>query len=313
MALNQVQLAHLRSVLDERDVRRIEDNARAAETIERRWKFKLHALFKQLTERTVAMIETFEGEVPSRQWFDLGNHVFKEVADLFLQHELDTTFIAARTGSPDFVRATSAPKWPSDTARIRALWDRWRHTGKLPGRTAKQAAAVKVLYIRRIQTLWQKRGKEFITGSPPTLGFDEKGAYWNPDAFDRESVKDAIEAEALVSRARASTIVETETTRYYNTTRLNIYNTMDNVIGYYFVCVRDHATTPWCLSRRHAVFMKGSALLGHNTPPCHWNCRSELLPLSKNNPAHRRLLDDMKLRAENRRFVPLPPGWNQAA
>lgn len=311
MALNQIQLAHLTAVLDERDVRQIEDNARIAERIEQRWRLRVRAMFERMNERVLDAIVSHNG---SPSWGNLGAVLFRDAADLFLQHEFETTVAAANTvGSPDYVRAARAPKWPNDTVRIRAQWDQWRRTGKLPGKTREQAAAVKVLYIRHIQTLWQKRGNEFIRGTPKTLGFDEAGMIWNPDAFDREKAKKAIEDEALVSRARASTIVETETTRYYNTTRVNAFNAMDNVVAYYFVCVRDHATTPWCLSRRHAVFTKGSALLSKNTPPCHWNCRSELLPLSKNNPAHRRLLDDPKLRAETRTFVPLPPGWNEAA
>lgn len=311
MALNQIQLAHLSSVLDVRDVRQIEDNARIAERIEHRWKFRVENLFERMNERVLDMIVERDG-APS--WDYLGTTLFREVAGLLMQHEFETTMAAANTvGSPDYVRASKGAKWPNDTARIRELWDRWRRTGKLPGRTREQAAAVKVLYIRRIQTLWQKRGAEFIRGTPKTLGFDEAGMVWNPDAFDRDAAKRAIQEEAKVSRARANTIVETETTRYYNNTRVNAFNAMDNVVGYYYVCVRDHATTPWCLSRRHAVFTKGTELLRKNTPPCHWNCRSELLPLSKNNPAHRRLLDDPKLRAETRRFVPLPPGWNEAA
>lgn len=316
MALNQQTLTHLARILGTRDANRIQVSAGVAEALERKWKLHFNGVFSRIIEGTLNLIENNGLDYDIRknsEW------MFSEIADALLEHELEVTTYAARTATlPEYVAiegvtmaAQRAPAWPSDTVRIRTLWDRWRRTGKLPGRTAAQAAAIKALYIRRVQTLMQRRASEFISGKPKAIGYNEKGTIWNPDAFDRVAAKMAIEEEARVSRARASTIIETETTRYYNTTRVNTYNAIDTVVGYYFICVRDHATTEWCLSRRHAVLMKTSPLLKRNTPPCHYNCRSELLPLSRLNPAHIKLLNDMSLRAENRVFVPLPPGWNQ--
>lgn len=316
MALNQQTLTHLRGVLGARDTYRIQVSAGVADAMERKWKRRFDKVFETIINGTLNL---FEWNGPDYNIKGNSDWIFSEIAEALLEHELDVTTYAARTATlPEYVAiegvtmaAQRAPAWPSDTVRIRTLWDRWRRTGKLPGRTAAQAAAVKALYIRRVQTLMQQRASEFIAGKPKAIGYNDKGTIWNPEAFDRAGAKRAIEDEARVSRARASTIIETETTRYYNTTRVNTYNAIDTVVGYYFICVRDHATTEWCLSRRHAVLMKTSPLLKRNTPPCHYNCRSELLPLSRLNPAHMKLLNDMSLRAENRVFVPLPPGWNQ--
>lgn len=304
MGLNQHTLTHLRAMLSEHDVRRIEDNARIAEALERRWLLRADRLFAELNERVLDAVEV-TGELPA-----LWGFVDHELGGFLLEHELVATETAARTVTPaEFVRAR-APKWPTKTARIRALWDQWRKTGALPGRTREQAAAIKVLYIRKMQQLWQDQGRQFIQGRPRVADVDEKGPVWNRDAFDREAARQAIENAAKVSRARARTIVETETTRYYNDTRLAFYATVDTVVGFLFVAVRDHATTKWCRSRNGVVFAAHSAELRKNTPPCHYNCRSELLPLSRLNPGHRKLLEDAKRRPENNHLVPLLPEWN---
>ncbi len=130
---------------------------------------------------------------------------------------------------------------------------------------------------------------------------------------DRAEWAPPREALEIAQSLPGFTIVETETTRHYNTTRVNTYNQIETVVGYLFVAVRDAATTKWCRSRNGMVVLKGTKEARASCPPCHWNCRSELLPLSRLNPAHRKLLENMSLRPENRVLVPLPDGWNQAA
>lgn len=317
MGLNQHTLAQLSKHLAGEDVRRIEDNARIAEALERRWLERADRLFGEINRRVLDVLEQ-TGELPD-SWAWLQH----ELGGFLLEHELMATETAARTITPAEYARMRLPKWPTKTERIRALWDRWRKTGALPGRTREQAAAIKVLYIRRVQFMWQNYGRQFIQGRPRVIDkdgrdvnrvnrdrTDKRGNVWNPDAFNREGAARAIEAEAKVSRARARTIVETETTRYYNDTRTTYYSSVESVIGYLFVAVRDHATTKWCRSRNGVVFIKGTDTLKKNTPPCHYNCRSELLPLSRLNPTHRKLLEDASRRAENNNLVPLMPHWN---
>ncbi len=323
MGLNRAVLIRLAEVLGAQDVRRIEDNARVAETVEQQWKRRFEELFAELLDDLLDTIEE-HGEV---RWH---TDLLERFGGLLLEHELYTTTAAANTVTPaEYVRAAKGDikKWPTDLVRIRQLWDQWRRTGKLPGRTAQQAAAIKTLYIRRVQQAWQRHGRDFIAGSPRVAGHQAasvkpvnevsdqgKAIIWNGGAFDRAGARQMLEHAFAVPKARANTIVETETTRYYNTTRINTYNTIDSVVAYLFVAVRDSATTKWCRSRAGVVFFKGSTGdkgLAHNTPPCHYNCRSELLPLSRLNPAHRRLLENESLWSTNRRLVPLLPEWNE--
>ncbi len=313
MGINLGALVNLATILPGEDVRRIEDNARVAEHIEQLWLIKLDEVLSSMTGEVLRhLAETGEIEIP--------DDIESKIGAFFLQHELATIRAASHTVTPaEYVRAASSEgtnkgKWPTDSIRIRQQWDEFRHTGKLPGHTRKQASSIKVIYIRRIQQWWQRSGKDFIRGAPKTNGQTPDGAIWNRDAFDREAARRAIQAEIAVPRARARTIVETETTRHYNTTRINTYNQIETVVGYLYVIVRDAGTTKWCRSRAGMVLLKADArLLNRNTPPCHWNCRSELLPLSRLNPAHRRLLEDLSLRPENRKLEPLPTGWNTAA
>jgi SPP1 gp7 family putative phage head morphogenesis protein len=46
--------------------------------------------------------------------------------------------------------------------------------------------------------------------------------------------------------------------------------------------------------------------LVHN---CHWNCRSEILPLTIHNPSHLKLIRDASRQRRNNRCEPLPAGW----
>lgn len=320
MAFGALIITRLAQLVGNEDALRIEHNARIAEHIEQEWKKRFDALFDALTEQLLTTLEA-SGDL---QW---PADLLERIGALLLEHELQTVVAATTTITPaEYVRAAAgrAPKWPTDIARIRALWDQWRHTGRLPGRTAEQARAVKTLYIRRVQHAWQTKGATFITGEKNRVagygakgtnknntGKGERAAVWNPDAFDRVSARAAIQQATRVSRARAYTIVETETTRYYNTVRINTYNAIDTVVAYLFICVRDAATTKWCKSRSGVVFFKATDLLRHNTPPCHYNCRSELLPLSRLNPAHRKLLENASNWAQNRALVPLLPEWNE--
>lgn len=307
--LNTRMIDWLRARLGSRDVDAIEANARAAQLLEESWLNKLDELFGEVLGEVLDSLAALGPD------YELPDDLEERIGGFLLEHQLEVTKAASHTVAPaEYIRAAKSTRWPSDLARVRALWDTWRHTGKLPGKTKKEASAIKALYIRRVNAVVQQRAREFFEGRPAKLpGSNQHHTHWNPSAFDREDARRALEAAAKVARDRARTIVETETTRYYNHTRTNVYDQVDSVAGYLFVCVRDAATTKWCKSRGGVVFFKGSDLLNKNKPPCHWNCRSELLPLSRLNPRHRQLLEDRSLWASNRRLVPLPPGWNESA
>jgi SPP1 gp7 family putative phage head morphogenesis protein len=204
--------------------------------------------------------------------------------------------------------STSTKPSPRTAKAVREAWDEYKKNGTMPKHAEVKGRQIKSLYIQKLQDLWKKNTQDFVEGHARLPNGD-----WNPDAFDKEKARKAIQVATKVSKSRARTIVETETTRYYNDARREFYDEIETVEGYLFAIVRDAATTKWCLSRGTKgglVFFKGSALLEKNTPPCHWNCRSELLPLSRLNPTHQKLLRDEDRWAKNNKLVPLPPGWN---
>lgn len=301
----QASLDELRTKLSAREVTQIERNARIADEVESHWKTKLGFVFAMLIDHILDSVVIEDGEAT----YAIPDDLEHQLAVFFLEHELSTVIAAEGTiAQPDYIRAAKKPKtprWPSNAARIRDMWDSFRRTGKVPGIAAVHARKIKKIFIKKVQKIFRENADDFIKG-------DSKPGYQNnPNAWNREEAKRAMERELKVAKARADMIVETETTRYYNDTRVDIYSNVNSVVGFLFVCIRDARTTPWCISRGGAVFTAGSPLLKKNTPPCHWNCRSELLPLSRLNPAHQKLLNDPRLRAENRAFVPLPEGWNE--
>jgi len=297
-------LNELRVVLGREDAERIERNARIAEAIEQRWKAKADDLFSAIIEKLLNDVERNGRPTTPTDLEEL-------LGSFFLEHEVATVIASERTIEPaafvNLAKTKRVEAWPNSIGKVHDLWNQWKRTGKLPNRTKKNAAKIRKVFIDRVQSFWRKHGADFIFGD------SRKGYKTNPDAWDREGARQKLEDALRVATSHARMIIETETTRYYNDTRRAYYDHVESVVGYLFICVRDARTTEWCRSRGGVVFTKGTALLTRNTPPCHWNCRSELLPLSRFNPAHMKIFEDKKLRAENRKLAPLPVGWAPSA
>lgn len=180
------------------------------------------------------------------------------------------------------------------------LWDRWRKKKVVRKKQQSYADRIKKAYIKKVQSVWKKYSEDFREGN---------------DA-DKEFIIDKVKKAAATVKPRAQTIVNTETTRYYNDTKLQIYDQSPDVTHYLFMAIRDFRTTKWCkegVGRHGIVYTKGSYYIMKERPPCHWNCRSEFLPLSPLNPSHRKIIADMSRHRENRRPAELPPGWNSKA
>lgn len=112
-----------------------------------------------------------------------------------------------------------------------------------------------------------------------------------------------------VSKARTETIFRTETTKYFAQTQISFFSGNENIIGFLFDSVRDAARTSICRSRHGLVYRPNTQLLRINTPACHYNCRSHLIPLA-NIPSNRKMLEDPSRDPEKVSVVPLPPGWS---
>lgn len=187
-------------------------------------------------------------------------------------------------------------KIPKSLKALREDWDRYRKDGKVPARQKKDAENLRKEFLDAIQKAWRENSEDFLSGDT---------------ARNTEAVE-AIRRRAKVPSARAKMIVETETTYYFNHSRRKIYDESDDVTHYLFLAIRDHRTTPWCKTRHNLVYKKGDPLLDKETPPCHWYCRSELIPLTPHNANHLRIIQDQARARRHNKCAPLPEGWTGA-
>ncbi len=277
-------------LLSKKDLQRLKKSAEEAQAVENQFIEKLDKQFEEITEQLLQNLER-TGRVKES---------IVDFEDFFMEHLLETTRRAIKVTQQDETeekidrRRLAMPRSLKD---LMVLWDQWRKKGKVSKKQKAYAEKVKKAYIKKVQSVWQRYSESFRNG----------------DEVTKEEIANKIRKAAKTVQSRAKTIVNTETTRYYNQTREAIYNQDPDITHYLFMAVRDHATTPWCApgkGRHGIVYEKGSDYLQRERPPCHWNCRSELLPLSPLNPSHRKLIKDKSIQRENRRPTPLPPGWN---
>lgn len=283
--------------LDRHDIKRLKNSAKQAEKIERTWKIKVKRYLDQYTrEWARAKIEG----LPEPKM---------ELDRLFEEHYFDTMFktfgVVVKEDAQDAkVRRLAkppAPRIPKSLKTLRELYDEWRKGRYSPRRPKVIADRIQKEYLKRINSVWEKRSEEFREGR----------------VFNQNQVVKEIAKEAAMPAARAQTTIQTETTNYYNEVRKDYYDRSPDVTHYLFLAVRDAATTAWCSAKttngkrgRHGlVYAKTDPLCEKEKPACHWNCRSEFLPLSPLNPAHLRLIQDASIQRRNHSCTPLPKGW----
>lgn len=272
-----------------REVYRLALKQDALETI---WRVKADRMFDRIIDMVLdSLMRT--GKLPKDLPFE----------DFFAEH----AFAVSRES---LTSVDKGPKYPARLARppkgkiprslkdLMAEWDRWRRKGEVPPRQKQIADRVKKAYIKKVQTFWERYSDDFRHGDETRV-------------FDQKKARDAITKWSKQSQARAKMIVETETTYHYNQVRRKAYDQSDDITHYLFVAIRDRATTKWCRTRQGVVYAKGDPLLEDETPPIHWNCRSEILPLTPLNPNHKRLIDDKSKARRNRSPEPLPKGWGK--
>jgi SPP1 gp7 family putative phage head morphogenesis protein len=307
-------------VLGKEDIRRLKNSAKVAQRVENKWSRRLEdeilTASRQAADAVSAgadpVVPDFE-RLLIEHWFESHMAGFKE-AEGNVEEPKDSKLMADL-----WIRMGRRPRTLKDIMRA---YDLWRRGLFKPRKAVREAKDLKRRYLDAVKRAWKRYSGEFREGDVATQ--DEV----------REKVRDA----AKTTTSRAQTIVRTETTRYYNQARIDVYDKAPDITHYLFLAVRDKATTPWCCrgawhgdpSRRKSmekaygslagyvgrsglVYTKGAAITIRERPPCHWNCRSEFLPLNRFNPAHRRLIADESIRRENVKCYPLPRGWNKAA
>jgi len=268
--------------------------AKAAARVERASTAAINAAFDALEEQALRALE--EGREPPEP--DLEDLLLRNAYDAIKAAIETQPRLPAQMASEPPPRTGKGPsiKIPTNPRRLREWWDQVRK-GRAPARIQALANRIKAAYIHKVQTLWQEYGEAFRAGQ----------------AWSQDETKARVRRAVAVGRNRGRTIVATETTRYYNQARRGFYDGQDSVTHYLYVAVRDSATTKWCkpgVGRDGIVYTKGSAILEKETPPTHYQCRSEILPLSPFNPNHKKFIDDPTRRRENRSPAKLLPGWN---
>lgn len=267
-----------------RDVVRL---AKEVQKLENRWNRKFEIAIDSLIDSIVFQLKV-KGEL------QIPKEVFE---DLVFRHSFQSMlegFKSTRTKG-DKLAAIPKGRVPRSLKDLMKMWDDFRKKRVIPPRQKKIAENLRKAYIEKCKSVWEKQSSDFVKG----VDFDQKAA------------KDAIKKAAKTTSSRASTIVNTETTRYYNEIRRKVYDESDDITHYLFVAVRDAATTKWCRSRQGLVYAKGSPYLDKETPPIHWNCRSEMLPLSPLNPNHLAIIKNSGRMRINNRCEPLPKDWNK--
>jgi SPP1 gp7 family putative phage head morphogenesis protein len=134
-----------------------------------------------------------------------------------------------------------------------------------------------------------------------------------PDAngkiLSRKELEKRIQDNLRVGRARAATIAQTETTKAYNTGRIQTALQSQLVTHFRYIAIDDQRTTDICQTRNGLVIPRDRA--AEFMPPAHYRCRSTISPLMPDvNPRHQAMVDDPNRNPANRELAPLPKGWN---
>jgi SPP1 gp7 family putative phage head morphogenesis protein len=265
--------------------------ATKAETLEKKWLRKLKEKFQSEALNTFHSLEK-------------GAEPFVDFVPFLLLHALDVAEAAyAERRAPSISNRLAVDRFPTSYKKIRAWWDDYRKTGKVPSRIQKHADRIKSRYLEKTKDAFEKHSQDFRTGHD----------------HGRQEVIKQIQKAADIEFGRSKMIVRTETTRYYNKVRKQVYDQSNDVTHYLFLAIRDHRTSKWCTEKktiegrgRHGlVYEKGDPLTTRETPAVHWNCRSEMVPLTPLNPRHAKLINDKSINRRKVKCTPLPKGWNE--
>ena len=277
------------------DVILLARGVKIARRVEQKYRRRFEQIFNDLSESAAYRIvhELPPPNAPDFEWLLILHAYESMLAGMNTQPRVDP--LAAKRTSVKLGKPKPF-KIPSNPAELRIWWDMVQNRRiTIPTAIKAQAKRIKAEYLKTVQSIWQKASEDF-----------REGRKWT-----QADAKSATQRIVQVGTKRANVIVNTETTRYYNEVRVKYYGEQPTVTHFLFIAARDKYTTPWCKTRRGLVYKKNSTLFKRETPPIHWNCRSEMVPLSRFNPVHRKLIDDANLARENHSPEPLPKGWNK--
>ncbi len=270
------------------DQARLRQSADVAQDLENKWRAQAYSRINAFMEHILSELER-TGELDTSK---------VDFTNLLVSQAIDVQREALDLATSDMERhidpRNRLKRGPRSFSDLFELWTRYRTRKIVPKRQKDLADAIKKQFLKKVQDVFKKHSEGFRAG----------------DDFSKAKIYEGLQKAAKTTYSRAKMIVETETTYHYNQTRRTVYDASPDVAGYLFLAIRDSATTKWCRTRSGLVYKKGDPLLDEETPPIHWNCRSEMLPLTYLNPRHLVLLEDPKLDRRRHTCEPLPRGWN---
>lgn len=293
MGIRMEAILQLTQIYDARDLRAIVRCAKDQDRLESAWVNKMRSFIKSLAREIIdraAKVGSLDAA-----WIDFEPIIVEHSFAVMHQAIKSTKRLkpVPKTRKARLAEGPPPADIPADLRQLRREYDLWRKKKIVPIRQRALANRIKREFFRRLQNVWLDYSIAFRTGQV---------------GQQKEAITQVMK-QADVVFSRAKMIVETETTYYYNRTRRQVYDQSDDVTHYLFVALRDHATTKWCKSRHGLVYAKTLQILKRETPPIHWNCRSELLPLTPQNPRHLKLIKSASRRRNNNRAEPLPKEW----
>lgn len=278
----------LSTYLNKQEIEEIINLSKKVSIIESKWQRKVDNFFKSMSKIIFDQLD-INGQV---------NGSKLPFEEFFARHALEVMTASFRsTNKPNRIpKLARYPKGqvPKSFKELMKLWDDFRK-GKYPKRAKEIGDKVKKSYIDKCQRYWKRIAQPQLEGKIKT----------------REEIVKDFQEETKMEKARASTIVQTETTRYWNKQRREMYDDVEAFTHYLFLPIRDKATTAWCKTRNGLVYSKEDPLTDKEQPPIHFNCRSEFLPLTPSNPRHKLLIEDESKQRRNHKCEPLPPNWNK--
>lgn len=120
-------------------------------------------------------------------------------------------------------------------------------------------------YLKRIQIVYKKAAREYLTDEDSVL--------------NKKTVTKIIQEVTGKSKAGAETVFRTETTRYFNQSRVDYFTKYSDTDFMQLIAVTDGRISEICESRDMYVIPIDKANLKKNKPPFHPNCRTIQSPL----------------------------------
>lgn len=283
MPINKGAIVQAAKLLGLKEAHHLYKLATKQEKLESKWRRAVKEFFQDLNAKTVSDLVN-RGEI---------THIGDEFELFFMEHMSDVVRESANS-LRDRTVIKKLARGPYSLKGLQRAWDVFRKTGKLPKDLQRPVDKLKNLYVKKCQDVWRKEASTYVKGKD----------------YNLEKVEQAMFDATKSPYSRAKMIVETETTRYYNETRREYFDRADDITHYLFMSIRDHRTTKWCKTRHGLVYEKSEPVTDKETPPCHWNCRSEMVPLTRANPKHQAIIKDKRRDRRTHKPEPLPKGWN---